>query len=281
MNPAPFAYQRAATLEEAFSLLAKHGDEGKVLAGGHSLLPAMKLRLAEPGQLIDISRIHELKGVRRDGDVLVIGALTTHRELEQNHLVREFCPVLAETAGKIGDVQVRNRGTIGGALAHADPAADYPAPILALAAELVARGASGSRTIAATDFFQGIFTTALAPEELLTEIRFDLAHASGGSSYQKLANQASGYAIVGVAAIVDLDAAGAANRVSVGITGAGAVPVLATAVSEALTGSSMTAESITRAAELAGEGIDWLEDLQASSEYRRRITIGQIGRAHV
>ncbi|MDQ3702359.1 MAG: FAD binding domain-containing protein, partial [Chloroflexota bacterium] len=205
MIAAPFEYQAPTTVDEAIRLLSQLGDRGRVLAGGHSLIPIMKLRLAQPEVLIDIGRVGELRYVRAESDRLAIGALTTHAEVLSDATIREQCAVLAETAGHIGDAQVRNRGTIGGALAHADPAADYPATILALDAEIVAQGPGGRRTVPATEFFTGLFTTALSPDELLVEVRVPLLGQGAGGAYLKRPNPASHYAVVGVAAVVRLE----------------------------------------------------------------------------
>lgn len=279
MNPAAFEYHRAGSLQEAVSLLGQYGEEAKLLAGGHSLLPLMKLRLTETAHLIDIGALADLRGVQAEGDQLRIGALTTHQQIVQDATLRERCPVLPEVADKIGDRQVRNRGTIGGALAHADTAADYPAPILALEAELVATGPDGERTIAAGDFFLGFLTTALAPGEVLTEIRVPALAARTGSSYQKLANQASGYAVVGVAALVTLDGAGKCETARVGITGAAATGLRATAVEEKLRGATLDEATIRAAADLATEGLDPLDDMHASADYRLGVTRGLTRRA--
>jgi carbon-monoxide dehydrogenase medium subunit len=205
------------------------------------LLPVMKLRLAEPAHLIDISRLGDagLRGVREEGGGLRIGALTTHREVERDPVLRERCPLLAQVAGRVGDRQVRTRGTIGGALAHADAAADYPAAILALDAELVARGPGGERVIPAADFFVAFLTTALAADEILTEIRLPALPPRTGAEYQKLANQASGYALVGIAAVVSLDEAGRYAAVRVGITGASETARRAGATEAALRGATL------------------------------------------
>lgn len=279
MNPAVFSFHRAASVDDAIGLLQQYGEEAKLIAGGHSLLPVMKLRLATPAHLIDITRIDGLHGVRDDGDQVVIGALTTHHAVTRNELIRSLLPVLAETANVVGDQQVRNRGTIGGALAHADAAADYPAAILALGAELVARGPDGERTIAAADFFLDFLTTSLAPEEMLTEIRIPKLPPRTGASYQKLANQASGYAVVGVAAVVTLDSAGSMAEVRVGITGTAAAARRAAATEAALTGKAVTEAIIQQGAELATDGLDPLDDLHASADYRLRVTKGLTRRA--
>lgn len=272
MHPAPFTYHRAGSVGEALDLLRQFPDEGKLIAGGQSLLPVMKLRLAQPAHLIDISRLDELSGVQRDGDVLRIGALTTHRELEHDEILRESCPILPEAAHIVGDQQVRNRGTLGGVLAHADPAADYPASIVALDAEIIARGPDGERTIPAVDFFLGFLTTALQPEELITEVRIPAKAARTGMSYQKLANHASGYAVVGVAAIVTLADDGTIAEARVGITGAGDRAVRASAVESALQGAQPDEATIQQAAESATEGIDLLDDVAAPQAYRDRVT---------
>jgi len=279
VNPAAFDYHRAGTVQEAIALLQQHGDGAKLLAGGHSLLPVLKLRLSEPDHLIDIGGISDLRGVRRDGDTLRIGALTTHNAIEQDAVLREQCPLLVETAAKVGDRQVRNRGTIGGALAHADAAADYPAAILALDAEMIAHGPNGERTIAAADYFVAFLTTALEPDEVLTEIRLPVAAPKTGTSYQKLANQASGYAIVGVAAVVTLNGNGDGGEVRIGITGTGERAIRATAVEQALAGTALDEAAIRAASERAGEGIEPLDDLHAGANYRLGVTRGLTRRA--
>src|SRR5919112_3940712 len=223
MNPSQFAYQRAESVDEAIALLQEHGEGAKLIAGGHSLLPIMKLRLAEPETLVDIGRITELRGVRRANGEIAIGALTTHHQIATDAQIQSVVPLLADTAARVGDRQVRNRGTIGGALAHPHAAADYPAAILALDASIVASGSQGERRIPAREFFLDFLTTALQPDEILTEVQISLPEEGHGWSYQKLANQASGYAIVGVGAVVVLDGQGAVADVRIGITGAAAV----------------------------------------------------------
>jgi carbon-monoxide dehydrogenase medium subunit len=279
MNPAPFAYHRAASVDEAIALLGEHGADGKLLAGGHSLLPVMKLRLAEPGHLIDIGWLPGLRGVREHDGGLDIGALTTHRDLERDPLVAAHAAVLAETAAAVGDRQVRARGTLGGALAHADAAADEPAAVLALGGEVVARGPGGERVIPADQFFVDFLTTALAPDEVLTSVRIPAPPTRSGGAYEKLANQASGYALVGVAVVVALDRAGRCAATRVGLTGAIAAPRRATGVESALLGSDLGEEAVGQAASLAADGFDLLDDLHASSEYRRRVVIGLTRRA--
>jgi carbon-monoxide dehydrogenase medium subunit len=267
MIAAPFEYEAPTTVDEAIRLLEELGDRGRVLAGGHSLIPLMKLRLAQPEVVVDIGRIDGLRAVRAEDGWLAIGALATHAQVAADATVREHCPVLAETAAVIGDPQVRNRGTIGGALAHADPAADYPATVLALDAEVVAQGPQGRRTIPAADFFTGLLTTALGPDELLVEVRVPRQGPGAGGAYLKLPNKASHYAVVGVAAVVKL-AGGRIDRLGVGLTGAGTQPVRAAAVERALVGEAPEAGSIARAAEQAAEGVDLLGDVHGSTEYR-------------
>jgi carbon-monoxide dehydrogenase medium subunit len=279
VNPSSFVYHRAADLHEAIALLQEHGDGAKLLAGGHSLLPIMKLRLAEPERLIDIGRLTELQGLRRTNDALSIGALTTHAQVASDAAIRGTAPILAEAASRIGDQQVRNRGTIGGALAHADAAADYPAPVLALEASIIAFGPRGERRIPAREFFVDFLTTALEPNEVLTAVEIPDGAANYGWSYQKLANPASGYAIVGVAALVALDAAGAITDVRIGVTGAAAVPWRAEATEAALQGKQLGEETVASAAAQADEGIETLDDLHGSAEYRRRVTRGLTQRA--
>lgn len=279
MYPAPFQFHRAASVEDAIGLLQTYGDDAKLIAGGHSLLPVMKLRLAAPEHLIDISRIDSLRGVTDAGDHLVIGAMTTHQAIARDDLIRAHVPVLAETADLVGDRQVRNRGTIGGALAHADAAADYPAAILALEAELVATGPNGTRTIPAGEFFLDLLTTALEPNEVLTEIRIPKLPGRTGAIYQKLANQASGYAVAGVAAVITLGDDGTVASARIGVTGTGVSATRASAAEAALTGKAPDEATIKAAADLADQGIDPLSDLSASAEYRLAVTKGLARRA--
>ena len=253
MIPAPFDYARPATLDGALELLAKHGDDAKVLAGGHSLLPAMKLRLAQPKVVIDIGRLPELRGIRKEGDRIVIGALATHYEIESSELLKKECPLLPEVAATIGDVQIRNRGTIGGSVVHADPAADWPAAILALDAEMEVAGPKGRRTVKAGEFFVDMLQSAVAPGEILTAIR--VAPTGRNVAYEKFAQKASGFAICGVAV--------AAGRVA--LTGVAAKPYRAAAVEQAL------AAGRADAAEKATEGVDVLGDIHASAEFRAHL----------
>jgi len=267
MIPSAFEYHAPTTVAEAISLLQQHGDEAKILAGGHSLLPAMKLRLAAPGVLIDITKIAELRGVVINGNVN-IGSLTTWATLEHHDGLKSACPVLPEAVHLIGDIQVRNRGTIGGALAHADPAADAPAVVLALDGQIRAQGPSGERTIAISDFFTDMLTTALAPDELLTAVIVNRLGAGEGAAYAKFAHPASRYAIVGAAAYVKLDG-DTISACRVAITGAGPMAVRLNEVEQAVLGGDGSADAISSATANAGTGMDILGDIHASEEYRR------------
>jgi carbon-monoxide dehydrogenase medium subunit len=243
-----------------------------VIAGGHSLLPIMKLRLAQPEHLIDITGIDELRSIGVEGDDVVIGALVTHRELATSAELAESVPLIPAMASLVGDQQVRNMGTIGGVLAHADPAADYPAGMLALDVTVLATGPSGDREIPIGEFFQGFLTTALAPDELLTAIRVPVPAANTGSAYEKLANPASGYATVGVAAVATRGDGGAIEEIRVGITGATDVAYRATGVEDALRGTTPDAEAIQAAAAHATDGVEMLDDKHAPADYRARVT---------
>jgi len=270
MYPAQFEYHKASTVKEALDLLGKYKDEAKLLAGGHSLLPAMKLRLAQPKHLIDIGKVAGLSGVKEEGGTLVIGAMTTHYAIERSALLKSKCPLLPEVAGHIGDPMVRNMGTIGGSLAHADPAADWPAAAIALNVDLVAEGPKGKRTIKADDFFKGLLTTALADDEILTEIRVPAAAANVKSAYVKFPHPASRFAVVGVAAVLTMDG-GKVSKASIGITGAGSKAVRAKGVEAAITGKAADAASIQAAAEKGADGVDVQPDLQGSEEYKKHL----------
>ena len=263
-----FEYVIPASLKEAVGLLEKHNGRAKILAGGHSLIPMMKLRLTAPEVLIDIGRISELSYIKEDGNKLRIGALTTHYMVESSDVIGSRSQALADAASSIGDVQVRNKGTLGGSIAHADPAADYPASILAFDATIVTLGPKGERQISASQFFVDILTTALSPNEILREIQIPVRQGRTGSAYLKMAQKASGFAICGVAAVVELDAAGALSHVAVGITGVGNHAFRAAETEKALKGKKPAPEVLRQAAEKAGDGITALEDIHASSEYR-------------
>ena len=264
MYPASFDYKRPATVDEAIALLTKHGDEAKLLAGGHSLIPAMKLRLARPGVIVDIGRIANLAYIREAGGAIAIGAMTTHQEIESSKLLRDRSPLLAETAAHIGDQQVRNKGTLGGSLAHADPAADYPAAILALDAEIDLAGPRGKRTVKAGAFFVDLLQTAIAPDEILTEIRVPVTAKT--VAYEKTEQKASGFALAGAAVVIGPDG------VRVGITGVAAKAYRATAVEHALAGQrTPSAAAIATASARAADGVDALGDIHASPEFRAHL----------
>ena len=268
MIPSAFDYFAPRSLEEALQLLAQHGPEAKLLAGGHSLLPLMKLRLAAPRVLIDLGKVGGLSYIREDGGRIALGAMTTHAEIEHSDLLKRRAPLLAETAAEIGDVQVRNCGTLGGTAAHADPAADYPAALLALDAEFVLASPQGTRAVAARDFFVDMLTTVLAPGEILTEVRLAADGVRTGSAYKKLHQLASGFAIVGVAARVTLEASGRCAGVAVGITGVAPKPYRATGVERGLGGQTLDSKRIAEAAVQAARGVEPLSDLHASARYR-------------
>ncbi len=274
-----FDYVAAATLDEAVALLAQHGDDAKVLAGGHSLIPAMKLRLAMPQILIDLGQIKDLAYIREDGGSIAIGAMTTHYEIESSSLLRKICPLLPETAAAIGDVQVRNRGTIGGSVVHADPAADWPAAMAVLGAEMVAVGKTGQRTIPTASFFVDLMTTALEPGEILREIRIPRPSGNFGQAYLKNPQPASGFALVGVAVHLVLDASGVCKSAAVGVTGTAAKVYRPAATERALTGKTLDAAAIADAASHAADGVDANSDIHASTDYRRYLTVVYARRA--
>jgi len=271
MVPAQFDYLTPATIDEALALLAQHADDAKILAGGHSLIPAMKLRLAMPSVLIDIGRIRDFAYIREEGGEICIGAMTTHFQIEASERLRTICPILPEAAAQIGDAQVRNRGTIGGSLAHADPAADWPAVMIALKAEIVAVGSRGERRMAADDFFVDMLTTALDAGEILREIRIPTPSGKYGQAYVKAAQPASGFAVVGVAVHLVRDASGACESASVGITGAASKAYRATGVEALLAGSSLDAPTIAKAAATAADGVTINGDIYASETYRTHL----------
>ena len=263
-----FEYAAPSNLKDALGLLA--GDDVKVLAGGMSLIPLMKLRLATPGQLVDIGRIPDLNYIREDKGALRIGATTTHYQVESSALVRSRCPLAAEAAAHIGDVQVRNVGTIGGSVAHADPAADYPASLLALEARVSLVTAKGQREMPIGEFFVDTFTTALEPGEIIREVIVPVEEQSVGTSYQKMLQPASGFAIVGVAARVK-KSGGKVTMARVGVTGLSGKPYRATNVEKALEGTAGNASDVQKAAAGVAEGIDANSDLHASADYRKHL----------
>jgi carbon-monoxide dehydrogenase medium subunit len=290
--PAAFDYHPATSVDEAIALLQQYGDDAKLLAGGHSLLPTMKLRLAQPAHLIDLGKISDLSYIRDDGDAIAVGAMTRYVDIERSDLIKQHFALLPEGVDLIGDQQVRNWGTIGGSIAHSDPAADTPGMVLALKADIVAKGPNGVRTITADDFFMDLMQTALEPNEVITEVRFPKPATHTGSAYTKLANRASHYAVVGCAAVMTFDDEGACTDASVVITGASVKPSRAHAVEAALVGKKREGEpeggiagllhrvgeaigghkldedAVADAASVAADGLELVSDIHGSKEYR-------------
>jgi aerobic carbon-monoxide dehydrogenase medium subunit len=278
MYPAAFDYHRPGSVQEAVQLL-QGNPEAKIIAGGHSLLPAMKLRLAEPGALVDLGGIADLKQITV-GDGATIGAMVTYDELLKNDEIKAKYPVLHEAVAWVGDIQVRNLGTIGGSAAHADPAADTTAALVALGAEFVATGPNGERTISADDFFQDIFLTALVPEEVLTQIRLPEPAANSASAYEKFPHPASGYPVCGVAVVVEKDGSGNVGSAKVAATGSVYVVTRLSGVEEALAGGSGDSNAVEDAAGRAAEGVsEFAGDHYASAEYREHLTKVLVKRA--
>ena len=271
MYPASFDYHTPGSVQEAISLLGKLRDDAKLLAGGHSLIPMMKLRLAQPKHLIDLRNVPGLKGVKEDGNTVVIGAMTTWYELESNPIIKAKVPVVGETASIVGDPQVRNLGTIGGSLAHADPAADMPAVMIALGVEFVIEGARGRRTVKVDDFFKGLMMTAVGPDEILVEIRVPVPPAGSGAAYLKFPHPASRFAVVGVCAALTVDGKGICTKAGVGVTGAGTKAVRAKGVEAGLAGKALDQAAIEAAAAKAADGVDVQADLQGSAEYKSHL----------
>jgi len=283
MIPPPFEYHAPTTAEEAIGLLQQLGPEAKILSGGMSLIPLMRLRLAAPHHLIDINRIAGLAAIEETDGFLRIGALAREAELEGSDLVRAKYPILAETAAVIGDPLVRNRATVGGNLAHADPANDHPATMLALAAEVVATGPTGERRIHITSFFTGFFATALAPDEILTEIRVPIPPPRSGGAYVKLERKVGDFATAGVAAQLTLGGDDVCEQVRIGLTNVGSMPIEARQAEEVMRGKRPAPEVVRRAAQLAAEASDPSADLRGSVEYKRDLvrvlTIRALNRA--
>ncbi len=281
MIPAAFAYHAPADAAEALRLLREHEGEARLLAGGMSLVPAMKMRLVQPEHIIDIGRIKALSGVSRTpaapakAPTIAIGATTTYRQIERSRIIASAAPLLVETASSVGDIQVRNRGTIGGALSHADPAADLPAALLALNANITLAGQRRPRTIPAERFFIDAYETTARPTELLASVSFERVPPRAGSAYVKFANKASRFAIVGVAAIVEADRLGRCAYARIAITGAGPIPKRAKASERALIGKPLNPaaieQTIEQASRRAGQGIEFLSDIHASQEYREHL----------
>lgn len=279
MIPANFQYFAPQTIDEAVRLLAAHSDDAKILSGGHSLIPVLKFRLAQPTVVVDIGRVKELDFIKVENDTVRIGALATHRAIAESPEVKERCPLLAECAAQIGDQQVRNRGTLAGSLAHADPAADYPAAMLALEAAIVVRGTNGERVIRAEDFFMDMLTTALEPGEIVTEVRVPVPTQPRAMAYLKVPQAASGFAIVGVAVQLTLDG-GKIKEARIGVTGLAPKAFRAASVEAALAGQLPDEAMIKAAAEKADvEASDAMDDIHASGEYRRHLARVYAGRA--
>ncbi|NBH01770.1 xanthine dehydrogenase family protein subunit M [Amycolatopsis sp. SID8362] len=277
MIPAPFEYARPSTVDEAVQALAAAGEDAKVLAGGQSLLPVLRMRLAAPTTLVDLGRVAELRGVREDGDALVIGSMTTHYDVQRDPLVAEHAALLKAATDTVADPQIRHRGTFGGAIAHADPAGDLLAPVLALEASLVVAGPSGRRTVPAAEFFQDLFTTALGPDELLVEVRVP-KHTGWRAHYEKFNRVAQAWSMVAVAVTVRTEA-GVIEEARVALTNMGSTPVRASGVEAALVGVQAAADSIRAAAEHAAEGTNPPVDGNADVEYRRHLAKVLTGRA--
>lgn len=269
MIPAQFDYVAPTSVEEALAALAEHGDEAKIIAGGQSLLPVLRMRLNAPEWVIDLGRIDSLRGVRDDGDALVVGAMTTHADVRQDPLVTEHAGLVTKAIAHLADAQVRHRGTFGGALVHADPAGDLGAPALVLGAEFVIAGPGGTRTVAADDFFLGLFETAVGEDEILTEVRLP-KHTGWGSHYEKFVRVAHQWPIVAVAATVRMDGDTIAEA-RVGLTNMGSTPVRARAVEEALAGQPATEDAVRAAADRAADGTEPPSDLNGDADYRRHL----------
>ncbi len=279
MIPSAFDYHAPGTLEEAVALLERHGDEAKVLSGGQSLLPLLKLRLGDAGHLVDIGRIPGLAGITEADGYLRIGGATREADLERSDLIREKYPILLDTAAVIADPLVRNRATVGGNLAHGDPANDHPATMLALEADVVARGPDGERTIPITRFFTGLFATALAPTEILTEIRIPIPPPRSGGAYVKLERKVGDFATAATAAQVTLGGQGEMTRIGIGLTNAGPTPIKATAAEAYLLGRQPDAEVVAEAARLAADAVSPSADRRGSTEYKRDMARVLTGRA--
>ncbi|MFB9926420.1 FAD binding domain-containing protein, partial [Amycolatopsis halotolerans] len=277
MIPAPFDYVAPSTVDEAVQALAAAGEDAKVLAGGQSLLPVLRMRLAAPTTLVDLGKVAEMRGVREDGDALVVGAMTTHYEVQRDALIAEHAALVKEATDTVADPQVRHRGTFGGAIAHADPAGDLLAPVLALDGELVLAGPNGRRTVPAAEFFQDYFTTALAPDELLVEVRLP-KHTGWRAHYEKFNRVAQAWSMCAVAAAVRTEG-GVIEEARVALTNMGATPVRATGVEQALLGARANAETIRAAAAHAAEGTNPVADGNSDVEYRQHLARVLTGRA--
>jgi aerobic carbon-monoxide dehydrogenase medium subunit len=268
MIPLAFDYEVAESVDHAVELLGQHGEEAKLLAGGHSLLPIMKLRLAAPAVLVDLGRVEELRYIRDEGETIAIGAMTRHTDVEHDPLLQEQCGLLAYTASLVGDPQVRHRGTIGGSISHGDAASDLPSALLALEGTFVIKGSGGERTVAADHFFQDYLQTDLAPDEVLTEIRVPKLGSNSGWSYKKFNRRAQDWAVVGVAAVVERSN-GSIGSARIGLTNMGSTPLRASAAESAFSGADTA--SVAEAASSADEGTSPASDIAASAEYRRHL----------
>jgi aerobic carbon-monoxide dehydrogenase medium subunit len=279
MFPARFGYVAARSVEDALELMAKHGEDGKLLAGGHSLIPAMKLRLQSPRMLIDLGTVAGLRGIRLENNELVIGALTVHSDVAASDLVRKHLPGLADAASVIGDMQVRNRGTIGGSVAHADPGADFPVVLSALNAAFVVQSAVGTRTISVDDFFTDFFTTAMSANEIITEVHLPIPSAGSGSAYAKLPHPASGYVVVSAGALITRQPSGTCTASRIAIGGLGSGPLRAIATEIELQGKPLTSQLIASAAAKAADESDPVDDPYASAEYKKHVATVYVRKA--
>jgi carbon-monoxide dehydrogenase medium subunit len=270
MIPAAFDYARPSSIDEALQAIAAGGEDVKILAGGQSLIPVMRLRLAAPSTVVDLGRVSELRGVRDDGDAIVIGAMTTHSDVLEDPLIKQHAPLIAEATETVADRQVRHRGTFGGALAHADPAGDLPAVALALDAEFVIAGPNGRRTVPARDFFVDYLTTVLEDGELLVEVRIPKLSGDWGMHYEKFNRVAQAWSIVAVAAAVRREN-GHIAEARIGLTNMGPTPLRATAAEQALAGAAASAEAVAEAASHAAEGTEPSSDLNAQADYRQHL----------
>jgi aerobic carbon-monoxide dehydrogenase medium subunit len=278
MIPAPFEYYAPRSLDDAVSYLAEHRDDVKILSGGQSLMPLLKMRLSKPAYVVDIGRIPGLDTITEENNDLIVGALVTHAQIEDSDVLKQKCPLLPQTATTIADVQVRNRGTLGGSIAHADPAGDWPAAILALEAEIKVAGPTGERWVKADDFFLGLLMSVLEPDEIVTAIKVP-GTGSDKTAYVKAAPRSSGFAVVGVAARLAVDEAGACTRSAIGITGVTDKAYRATRVEQMLTGRKLDEKTIADAAAEATRNVDVIEDINGSGEYRGQLTRVYVERA--
>ncbi len=278
MIPGSFEYFAPRSLPDAVKLLSEHKDDVKILSGGQSLLPLMKMRLSKPGYIVDIGRIPGLDSITQDGNNLIVGALVTHEQIEYSDLLKAKCPLLPQTATTIADVQVRNRGTIGGSIAHADPAGDWPAAVIALDAEIKVFGPSGERWVKCDDFFLGLLMSVLEPDEIVTAIKVPIT-GSDKTAYQKAAPRSSGFAVTGVAVRLAVDAAGTCSRAAIGITGVADKAYRPERTEQMLAGKKLDGNLIEQAAAESTRNVEVIEDINGSSEYRAHLTHVYVARA--